>query len=65
MGGVLAVRKRSGSSLLSEFNSTLDSLSAAADNRGDAVRERIAELEVELADLRQLERKLEAAVVTA
>ena len=65
MGGALTIRKRTGSALLREFNSVLDSVSAASDDRADDVRERIADLEAELADLRQLQRKLEAAVVAA
>ena len=63
MAGVLT-RKRTGSALLGEFNDVLDSLTATADERRLIVHERIAELEAELADLRQLDRKLDAAVAT-
>lgn len=59
------MRKRTGTSQLSEFNAYVASVSADADDRASIVREQIAEKEAELSDLRQLQRKLEAAAGTA
>lgn len=57
----IALLSKGGSDLLNEFQSTVDSLESRADDRNRVVSERIAALEEELADLRQLRRQLEAA----
>ena len=55
------VQQPGGSDLLAEFEADLLSKAEQADNRNRIVSERIAQLEEELADLRLLQRKIEAA----
>jgi len=50
-----------GSALKESFEATLQGHSEAAASRNDDVQARIAELEAELSDLRQLRRKIDAA----
>lgn len=59
------IRKQTGTSQLVDFNAFVASASESVADRGSIVRERVAELEAELADLRQLERKLQAAAGTS
>lgn len=54
------IEKR-GSDLVSEFEDFVASLKGRAEERAPIVRERLAALEAEEADLRQLLRRLEAA----
>lgn len=61
----MALRKKDGTTLLAEFRATAEQFEIEAGDRGFVVKERLAELEAEQADLRQLQRQLGNALGTS